>query len=80
MLVINPSECIDCGVCVPACPIDAIQPDTEPGAEDWVEMNATYAGKWPRITLKKPAPDDAEDWSQVEDKYPKYFSEKPGQD
>ena len=31
MLVIHPDECIDCGVCVPECPVDAIKPDTEPG-------------------------------------------------
>jgi len=29
MLVINPSECIDCGVCVPECPIDAIEAESE---------------------------------------------------
>ena len=31
MLVIHPDECIDCGVCVPECPVDAIKPDTDPG-------------------------------------------------
>ena len=31
MLVIHPDECIDCGVCEPECPVDAIKPDTEPG-------------------------------------------------
>jgi NAD-dependent dihydropyrimidine dehydrogenase PreA subunit len=36
MLVIHPDECIDCGVCVPECPVDAIQPDTEPGLEKWL--------------------------------------------
>jgi Fe-S-cluster-containing hydrogenase component 2 len=39
MLVIHPDECIDCGVCEPECPVDAIKPDTEPGAEEWVEFN-----------------------------------------
>jgi len=33
MLVIHPDECIDCGVCVPECPVDAIKLDTEPGLE-----------------------------------------------
>jgi ferredoxin len=33
MLVIHPDECIDCGVCEPECPVDAIKPDTEPGLE-----------------------------------------------
>ena len=32
MLVIHPDECIDCGVCEPECPVDAIKPDTEPGS------------------------------------------------
>src|SRR6202158_6582884 len=33
MLVIHPDECIDCGVCEPGCPVEAIKPDTEPGVE-----------------------------------------------
>ena len=37
MLVIHPDECIDCGVCEPECPVDAIKPDTEPGLEKWLE-------------------------------------------
>ena len=56
MLVIHPDECIDCGVCEPECPIDAIKPDTEPGLEKWLEVNAEYAGVWPNITQKKPHP------------------------
>ncbi len=40
MLVIHPDECIDCGVCVPECPVDAIKPDTEPGLEKWLRLNA----------------------------------------
>ena len=43
MLVIHPDECIDCGVCEPECPIEAIKPDTEPGLEKWLEINAEYA-------------------------------------
>jgi NAD-dependent dihydropyrimidine dehydrogenase PreA subunit len=39
MLVINPSECIDCGVCEPECPAEAILPDTENGLEKWLELN-----------------------------------------
>ena len=42
MLVIHPDECIDCGVCEPECPVDAIKPDTEPGIEKWLEINAQY--------------------------------------
>lgn len=73
MLVIDPEVCIDCGVCVPECPIDAIKPDTEPGMEMWVEMNHKYAKLWPKITQKKPPPDDADEWKEIKDKYPKYF-------
>ena len=43
MLVIHPDECIDCGVCEPECPAEAIKPDTEPGLEKWLELNAEYA-------------------------------------
>lgn len=80
MLVINPEECIDCGVCQPECPIDAILPDTEPGMEAWVELNATYSRAWPNLTYKKEAPEDAKEWETVLDKYPKYFSRLPGQE
>ena len=53
MLVIHPDECIDCGVCVPECPVDAIRPDTEPGLEKWLSLNAEYAKIWPNIMVKK---------------------------
>ena len=52
MLVINPDECIDCGVCEPECPASAIKPDTDPGMEGWVAMNAKYAALWPNIATK----------------------------
>ena len=52
MLVIHPDECIDCGVCEPECPVEAIKPDTEPGLEKWLELNAEYAKTWPNITVK----------------------------
>ena len=53
MLVIHPDECIDCGVCEPECPVDAIKPDTEPGLEKWLSLNAEYAKIWPNIKVKK---------------------------
>jgi ferredoxin len=53
MLVIHPDECIDCGVCEPECPVEAIKPDTEAGAEKWLKLNADYAKTWPNITVKK---------------------------
>ena len=43
MLVIHPDECIDCGVCEPECPIEAIKPDTEPGLERFLGLNAEFA-------------------------------------
>src|SRR5579875_2237504 len=47
MLVIHPDECIDCGVCEPECPVEAIIPDSEPAAERWLELNRQYASLWP---------------------------------
>ena len=53
MLVIKPDECIDCGVCEPECPIDAIVPDTDSGNEKWIELNTKYSEIWPNIDKKK---------------------------
>lgn len=78
MLVINPEECIDCGVCIPECPIDAIVPDTVLEIEKWVEINAQYASLWPNITRKKASPEDADAWVGVPDKFRDHFSEKGG--
>ena len=78
MLVIHPEECIDCGVCEPECPADAILPDVEPEAAQWIEFNRKYAEAWPVITEKGDEPADANDWVGVEDKM-KHFSEKPGE-
>ncbi len=78
MLVINPEECIDCGVCQPECPIDAISPDTLPGMEKWVEMNAQYAKVWPNLNYRKDAPADAAAWETVPNKYPAHFSPEKG--
>jgi ferredoxin len=78
MLVIHPDECIDCGVCEPECPVEAIIPDSEPPAERWLELNRQYAATWPNITRKKPYPADADEFKEATDKYDKYFSPKPG--
>src|ERR1700747_1382114 len=77
MLVILPDECIDCGVCEPECPVEAIKPDTEPGAEKWLKLNADYAKIWPNITVKKPPPPASEEWGGKPDKL-QYFSQTPG--
>src|SRR5712692_7658046 len=78
MLVIHPDECIDCGVCEPECPGEAIIPDSEPAAEQWLELNRQYAASWPNITRKKPYPADADEWKDVADKHDKFFSPNPG--
>ncbi len=78
MLVIHPDECIDCGVCEPECPIEAIIPDTEPDTEKWVEHNRQYSEAWPNITRKGISPDDADDWNGKPDKMEKEFSANPG--
>ena len=79
MLVIKPDECIDCGVCEPECPIDAIKADTEDEANKWVEHNTKYSNVWPNISKLRPedVPKDQKSWRGVENKI-KYFSEKPG--
>ncbi|HUF57210.1 MAG TPA: ferredoxin FdxA [Thermohalobaculum sp.] len=79
MLVIHPDECIDCGVCEPECPVDAIRPDTEAGMEEWVTFNQKWSEAWPNITVKKDAPPDAEKYDDESGKLEKYFSEKPGE-
>ncbi|MDX5360297.1 MAG: ferredoxin family protein [Alphaproteobacteria bacterium] len=78
MLVIHPDECIDCGVCEPECPADAIRPDTEPNLGFWLQLNARYAEIWPNITEKGVAPADASEWDGAANKYQEHFSEAPG--
>jgi ferredoxin len=79
MLVIHPDECIDCGVCEPECPVDAIKPDTEPGLELWLEINRKFSESWPNITVKKPSLPEADKFTEEPGKYEKYFSEQPGE-
>ena len=79
MLVIHPDECIDCGVCEPECPADAIRPDTEPDMEPWVEFNRKYAEQWPVITRKKEPMPGYADMDGVAGKLEKYFSPNPGE-
>ena len=70
MLVIDPEECIDCAVCVPECPVNAIyaEEDVPADQQDFIATNATLAKKWPVIARMKPAPVDADEWAQVKDK------------
>jgi ferredoxin len=78
MLVIHPDECIDCGVCEPECPVEAILPDSDGDLDQWLKLNTEYAEKWPNITRKGDAPADADDFRDVADKFEKYFSPEPG--
>ena len=79
ILAISPEECIDCGVCEPECPVDAIKPDTEDDPDGkWLKINTDYARIWPNITVKGEAPADADAFEREEGKFEKYFSEKPG--
>jgi ferredoxin len=69
-LVINPDECIDCGVCVPECPIDAIVADNNRDIDVmfWTDLNRKLANKWPVITTKKDPLPDHELWNGQADK------------
>ena len=67
MLVINPDECIDCGVCEPECPVEAIQPESKDNLT-WVETNRKFANLWPSITKKKPPLDYAEEYKNMPNK------------
>ena len=78
MLVIHPDECIDCGVCEPECPIDAIKPDTDNGLEDWLELNRKYAETWPNITRQKDPMPESDAWRDIKDKL-QHFDPEPGE-
>jgi ferredoxin len=74
MLVINPDECIDCGVCEPECPIEAIKPESEELVEA-IEVNRKYSAIWPQITTKKDPLPEADKYKDETDKFEKYFEE-----
>ena len=70
MLVIDPDECIDCAVCIPECPVEAIyaEEDLPVGQKSFVAINAELARVWPTITDAKPPPEDVDQWKDVKDK------------
>ena len=80
MLVFNPDECIDCGVCEPECPIEAIKSDEEllAGEEKWLDINTKFSALWPNITEQKEPMEDAGGWAEKDNKG-ELFSEKPGE-
>jgi ferredoxin len=69
-LVIDPDECIDCAVCVPECPANAIyaQDDVPGDQQEFITINAELAKKWPTITKRIAALPDADQWVTVKDK------------
>lgn len=77
-LVIHPDECIDCGACVPECPVEAIyaEDDLPDKWEPYTELNAKLAEIWPNIDGKKDPMDSAEEFREVEEKRDQ-LSEEP---
>jgi ferredoxin len=69
-LVIDPDECIDCTLCEPECPANAIYAEDElrEGQEMFIQLNAQLAKEWPTITEVKSALPDADDWNGKKDK------------
>ena len=70
MLVIDPDECIDCTLCEPECPVEAIMSDedVEENMQHFIELNEELSREWPVINSMKDAPADADDWKEVKDK------------
>ena len=72
MLVIDPDECIDCTLCVPECPVEAIfaEDDVPDSQQAWIALNRelALAPGWRPLIERKPAPPDADDWAKVKDK------------
>ncbi|OOG39941.1 ferredoxin FdxA [Polaromonas sp. A23] len=72
MLVIDPDECIDCAVCIPECPVNAIYAEEDVPADqvNFIKINAelSNAPGWKSITKRKEALPDAEEWKDVTSK------------
>ena len=70
MLIIDPDECIDCAVCIPECPVDAIyaEEDLPDNQKRFTALNAELSKVWPVITDAKAYPADSEDWKDVKEK------------
>ena len=69
-LVIDPEECIDCTLCEPECPANAIfaEDDVPDDQQDFTALNAELSLVWPVITEKVDAPEDAAEWDGVPNK------------
>jgi ferredoxin len=77
MLVIDPEECIDCGLCVPECNAEAIIEGVDDEGTRWLDLNTEYAQKWPIISDKGEVPADGEEFERVANKLEKYFDPSP---
>ena len=66
MLVIDTDECIDCAVCIPECPVNAIyaEEDTPADLMNFIKLNVelSLAAGWKSITKRKAPPADADEW------------------
>lgn len=71
LLVIDPEECIDCGLCIAECPVDAIyhENDVPQVQHRFIDINGRLAKVWPVIVTRKAAPADADQWASVQDKF-----------
>ncbi len=69
-LSIDPDECIDCAVCIPECPVNAIfaEEDVPDDQKQFIEMNVELSKGWPSITRMKPHFPDADQWKDVKEK------------
>jgi ferredoxin len=69
-LVIDPDACVDCGACVPACPVEAIFADADVPAEmqQYVGLNAELAKDWPEIVRMEDPLAEATLWATIKDK------------
>jgi ferredoxin len=69
-LVIDPDECIDCAVCIPECPVNAIftEDDVPENQREFIEINQRLAKLWPVISKRQSALADADHWSKIVDK------------
>ena len=70
MLVIDPDECIDCTLCVPECPVEAImaEDDVPEAQREFIALNRDLAREWKPIIERKNAPADADEWAKVREK------------
>jgi ferredoxin len=78
MLAIDTEVCIDCAACEPACPVGAIEAESEMNRH-WLELNHRMSRRWPNVQTKLDPWPEADRYAQETGKFEKYFSENPGQ-